>query len=168
MVFVDEQQVPKALEVDEDEAAAIHFVLYEEDQPLATLRLLPLSPSQVKLQRMAVQQDARQKSLGKRLILFAENYANEQGYQTITLGAQQTAIPFYEKIGYQPQGEPFMDNWYSPHHDAQNDLTQIFFMDKNQKDWTIWSSLFPIFVTIACSARTIYRCILGKMGLFHY
>lgn len=108
-VFVDEQQVPKALEVDEDEAAAIHFVLYEEDQPLATLRLLPLSPSQVKLQRMAVQQDARQKSLGKQLILFAENYANEQGYQTITLGAQQTAIPFYEKIGYQPQGEPFMD-----------------------------------------------------------
>src|SRR5699024_8171640 len=76
-VFVDEQQVPKALEVDEDEAAAIHFVLYEEDQPLATLRLLPLSPSQVKLQRMAVQQDARQKSLGKQLILFAENYANE-------------------------------------------------------------------------------------------
>ena len=109
MVFVDEQQVPKALEVDEDEAAAIHFVLYEEDQPLATLRLLPLSPSQVKLQRMAVQQDARQKSLGKQLILFAENYANEQGYQTITLGAQQTAIPFYEKIGYQPQSEPFMD-----------------------------------------------------------
>lgn len=108
-VFVDEQQVPKALEVDEDEAAAIHFVLYEEDQPLATLRLLPLSPSQVKLQRMAVQQDARQKSLGKQLILFAENYANEQGYQTITLGAQQTAIPFYEKIGYQPQREPFMD-----------------------------------------------------------
>ncbi len=108
-VFVDEQQVPKALEVDEDEAAAIHFVLYEEDQPLATLRLLPLSPSQVKLQRMAVQQDARQKSLGKQLILFAENYTNEQGYQTITLGAQQTAIPFYEKIGYQPQGEPFMD-----------------------------------------------------------
>ena len=69
-VFVDEQQVPKALEVDEDEAAAIHFVLYEEDQPLATLRLLPLSPSQVKLQRMAVQQDARQKSLGKQLILI--------------------------------------------------------------------------------------------------
>ena len=108
-VFVDEQQVPKALEVDENEAAAIHFVLYEEDQPLATLRLLPLSPSQVKLQRMAVQQDARQKSLGKQLILFAENYANEQGYQTITLGAQQTAIPFYEKIGYQLQGEPSMD-----------------------------------------------------------
>lgn len=108
-VFVKEQHVPIELEVDQDEAHAIHFVLYEEEQPLATLRLLPIDEEKIKLQRMAVLKEARQKQLGKQLILFAEHFAKEQGFSFITLGAQQTAIPFYEKIGYHSEGEPFMD-----------------------------------------------------------
>ena len=35
-VFVKEQQVPIALEIDEQEAKAIHFVLYENEEALAT------------------------------------------------------------------------------------------------------------------------------------
>ena len=41
-VFVHEQNVPLELEIDEYEALTLHFVLYEENKALATLRLLPL------------------------------------------------------------------------------------------------------------------------------
>ncbi len=54
-VFVKEQGVPLALEVDENEALAVHFVLYDDDnEAVATLRFLPISDHEVKLQRMAV------------------------------------------------------------------------------------------------------------------
>ena len=33
----------------------------------------------------------------------AENFAKEQGYHKITLGAQVTAVGFYERLGYQKQ-----------------------------------------------------------------
>lgn len=108
-VFVNEQHVPMELEIDQDEAYAIHFVLYEDEKALATLRLLPISDSKIKLQRMAVIKEARRKQLGKQLILFAENFAKNQGFELVSLGAQETATPFYKKLGYHPEGEPFMD-----------------------------------------------------------
>lgn len=42
-VFVVEQGVPLQREIDKDEAYAVHFVLYSDDQEaMATVRLLPL------------------------------------------------------------------------------------------------------------------------------
>ncbi len=109
-VFVKEQNVPLELEIDQNEAQTIHFVLYEEVKvPLATVRLLPLDEKKIKVQRMAVLKEHRQKGLGKILMQAAENFAQEHGYQKIILGAQLTAADFYEAIGYQPEGEIFLD-----------------------------------------------------------
>mgnify|MGYP002644526779 CR=1 FL=1 len=50
------------------------------------------------------------KGPGEREIMeAAENFAKEQGYHKITLGAQVTAVGFYERLGYQKTGAPFMD-----------------------------------------------------------
>src|SRR5699024_11577020 len=38
-VFVDEQKVPEELEIDEFEETAIHFISYEQDEPIAASRL---------------------------------------------------------------------------------------------------------------------------------
>lgn len=107
-VFVKEQGVPEELEIDQDEAKAIHFVLYDP-QATATLRLLPLDDRNLKLQRMAVLKEFRGKDYGRHLVLAAEAFAQENLYQTITLGAQLTAIDFYQHLGYQPVGEIFWD-----------------------------------------------------------
>ena len=122
-VFVHEQQVPLELEIDEYEALAIHFVLYDEhDHALATLRLLPLENSQMKLQRMAVIKEARHKHLGQQLIQFAEDFCREQHVTSITLGGQESAIAFYQKLGYQVEGERFMDAGI-PHFTLTKKLT---------------------------------------------
>src|SRR5574337_458565 len=54
-VFVKEQQVPLTLEIDQDEAYCIHFVLFDDmDTPVATLRILPdKSGKQALIQRVA-------------------------------------------------------------------------------------------------------------------
>ncbi|WP_291291487.1 GNAT family N-acetyltransferase [Enterococcus sp.] len=109
-VFVKEQGVPLSLEIDQDEANAVHFVLYnEQKEATATLRLLPIDGQTLKLQRMAVPAAHRKKGLGRILIEGAEDFARKQGYQTIVLGAQLTAKGFYLSLGYQPEGEVFLD-----------------------------------------------------------
>ncbi|WP_265458836.1 GNAT family N-acetyltransferase [Enterococcus sp. HY326] len=109
-VFMKEQGVPFEREVDKDEALAVHFVMYnDENQAMATLRLLPISPTTLKLQRMAVSKPYRQLGLGKALIAEAERFSQEQGFKEIELGAQKTAISFYEGLGYHSFGEEFID-----------------------------------------------------------
>ncbi|MHC5375477.1 GNAT family N-acetyltransferase [Enterococcus sp. LJL120] len=109
-VFMKEQGVPFEREIDKDEALAVHFVMYnDENQAMATLRLLPISPTTLKLQRMAVSKPYRQLGLGKALIAEAERFSQEQGFKEIELGAQKTAISFYENLGYHSFGEEFID-----------------------------------------------------------
>ncbi|WP_321386590.1 GNAT family N-acetyltransferase [uncultured Enterococcus sp.] len=108
-VFMIEQGVPKDIEIDKNEAACIHFVLYIENQAAATCRLLPLENGVMKLQRMAVLKEYRGRSLGREIVQETEHFSRNQGYNTITLGAQLTAVDFYEKLGYSKHGELFMD-----------------------------------------------------------
>lgn len=108
-VFIDEQHVPRELEIDDDEARATNLVLYVDDAPAATLRLLPIAADTIKLQRMAVRKAYRQRGYGRALIAEAEGIAETNGYQQITLGGQLTARGFYETLGYTACGEEFMD-----------------------------------------------------------
>lgn len=109
-VFVQEQGVPANLEIDENEAYCVHFVLYTEDKKAAaTVRLLPLNDQLFKLQRMAVLKDYRGNSLGAEIIAEAESFARQQGFKIIELGAQLTAEKFYQKLGYLAYGEVFQD-----------------------------------------------------------
>lgn len=108
-VFVEEQQVPLSLEIDEKEAYSVHFVLYVDDHPQATVRLLPLDETHVKVQRMAVEKAARGNKYGQQLLAAAEEFAQKQGFTQITLGAQLTAQSFYEKSGYVAKGPVFLD-----------------------------------------------------------
>jgi len=110
-VFVEEQQVPPELEIDQYEAACVHFVLYdEENQAQATARLLPnKDKNQATLQRMAVYKEARDKGYGRMVVLAVEEFAKKQGFAKIELHGQLTAQNFYEKLGYTPYGEIFDD-----------------------------------------------------------
>lgn len=109
-VFVVEQNVPLDLEIDQYEALTVHFVLYDENRlPMATVRLLPMEDQKIKVQRMAVLSEYRQKGLGKIIMQAAETFAKEQCYHSLILGAQLTAVSFYERVGYQAEGDIFLD-----------------------------------------------------------
>lgn len=107
-VFIEEQQVPASLEIDELEDACVHFLALVDDAPVGTARLLPAS-SYAKAQRVAVRQDMRGRDVGRALMRALEDHAKALGFTEVRLGAQVSAIPFYLRLGYEAYGELFDD-----------------------------------------------------------
>ena len=106
-VFIDEQKVPKEIEIDDKEASCIHFVLYQDELALATARFYPLKENQLKLQRMAVSSLSRGKGLGGILLDHMIDYAREHDYTEIQAHAQISALNFYQAHGFKPYGPIF-------------------------------------------------------------
>jgi predicted GNAT family N-acyltransferase len=107
-VFVVEQGVPVAEEVDELDAGALHLVAVDDGHVVATCRLVADGDT-VRLGRLAVAPAARGRGLASRLIAESEARAREFGAARIVLAAQTGALGLYERLGYAPYGERFMD-----------------------------------------------------------
>ena len=114
-VFVVEQGVSIEEEIDELENETDHLVIYENSEPIAAARIYDLGSNTYKAHRVCVLKDARGKGYGVEIMHQIELRAQKLGARRITLGAQNTAIPFYEKLGYQTEGEEFLDAGI-PHH----------------------------------------------------
>ncbi|MBC1500642.1 GNAT family N-acetyltransferase [Listeria weihenstephanensis] len=110
-VFVQEQKVAPELEWDEFDAldSTVMFVDYDEDgTALATGRFRAL-PAYGKVERICARKIARKKGSGRRIIEAIEQEARDQNVTLLKLGAQTTAIPFYEKLGYEVCSDIFLD-----------------------------------------------------------
>jgi len=105
-VFVDEQGVPRELEVDEFDPVATHLVAICYDQVVGTLRMLDHDGA-AKIGRVAVRAAARHTGIGARLMDRAAAIAAERGFTEITLHAQVAMAGFYRRLGYVAEGEPF-------------------------------------------------------------
>ncbi len=108
-VFVKEQKVPAEEEVDEFEKDCYHLSIYDGEEAAATGRILPKSGEKVKFGRVAVAKEKRGTGLGKLVMEEMEKKTLELGYKKIILGGQLSAVPFYEKLGYTPYGDIFLD-----------------------------------------------------------
>ncbi|EJL41867.1 MULTISPECIES: GNAT family N-acetyltransferase [Brevibacillus] len=109
-VFIDEQEVPADLEIDEHDQPAsgtVHFVAYNEQQPVGASRLRPYEPGVGKIERVAVLKDERGTGLGRQIMIVMEEAAKELGFDSLKLNAQTHAQRFYEKLGYEPHGDVF-------------------------------------------------------------
>lgn len=109
-VFVEEQDVPPSLEIDEhDSSGAVHALAVLDGVPAGTGRFVFVDPGVARIGRMAVAEDARGKGIGAALLRFLEDEARRRGARRFTLNAQVSARRFYEKAGYQAIGEVFDD-----------------------------------------------------------
>lgn len=108
VVFVEEQQVPIEIELDEYEETAIHFVGYQDGEPVAASRVRFVQGFG-KLERICVIKDYRGQSLGKQIIHSMEEVIRDYAYTKAKLNAQTHAEVFYESLGYVTISEPFMD-----------------------------------------------------------
>lgn len=121
-VFVDEQLVPEDEELDAIDEVAWHVVLLTEDaQAIATGRSI-VRGEIGKMQRIAVDDACRGLGLGRVVMERLEDWARSQGATIGRLEGQVQAIPFYEKLGYVPYGEVYMDAGI-PHRWMDKELT---------------------------------------------
>ncbi len=106
-VFILEQGVPAELELDEFDSLATHALVYQDARCIGTGRLVNLSAKQAQIGRMAVLAKFRGKGVGKQILRKLVDLAASQGAQRIILHSQVSAISFYEKLGFQAQGDAY-------------------------------------------------------------
>lgn len=105
-VFVQEQGVPRALEMDDKDVHCLHAVAYDAaGVPVGTGRLLPDGH----IGRMAVRQPGRGTGIGSALLQGLMAQARERGHDHVALSAQTHAAPFYTRHGFVMSGEQFME-----------------------------------------------------------
>ena len=103
-VFVIGQNCPEDLEWEFEEEST-HFLLLENDIPLATARHRK-TKNGFKLERFAVHSKARGKGFGM-LILRAILEDIKDSKSLKYMHAQEQVTPFYEKVGFEKSGDLF-------------------------------------------------------------
>lgn len=105
-VFIQEQHVPEALEWDDFDASAVHFLaLDEHNAARGCIRLLPSG----QISRLCVLEQYRSHGVGRQLLDCAEREAREQGMKEVFLHAQTQACAFYEHAGFSVNGGIFLE-----------------------------------------------------------
>jgi predicted GNAT family N-acyltransferase len=105
-VFVQEQNVPEALEQDALDPVSQHVLALDHlNRPIGTGRLLPDGH----IGRLAVLRPWRGHGVGKALMQRLLTLAAQQRLTVIELHAQVQALDFYAGLGFQVEGEEFME-----------------------------------------------------------
>ena len=106
LVFVLEQCVPPALEMDEQDAHCDHALAYaEEGLAVGTGRLLPDGH----IGRMAVLKAWRGRGVGALLLQALVEQARQRRHASAYLNAQAYAVGFYRRYGFEVSGPQFME-----------------------------------------------------------
>lgn len=87
-----------------------HFAAVANGEVIACVGLYPEADGLLRLRQMAVAPALQGQGLGARLFAFAENWAREAGAKEIDLHARVDALGFYERAGYAPEGEHFIEH----------------------------------------------------------
>ncbi|WP_078829767.1 GNAT family N-acetyltransferase [Sediminibacterium ginsengisoli] len=94
---------------------------FDDDKLEGCCILTESDPKTVRLRQMAVYSGLQGKGIGRVLMMFAENIARDRNYRRMTMHARDTAIGFYEKLGYQVSGEEF-EEVTIPHFEMSKNL----------------------------------------------
>ena len=103
-VFVNEQNVPKELELDEKDNSeyTIHIGYFKDDKLIGVARLIDIDKDVIHIGRVAIDKNHRGEGIGYKLILGCEDIAKNVLNKdfNIELSAQVYAETFYKKLGY--------------------------------------------------------------------
>lgn len=105
-VFILGQNIPEAEEWDELDPRSVHVLARDnEGRPIGTGRLTPDD----KIGRMAVLDSWRGRHVGEAILRALIERARQQRRPALEMHAQSYAIPFYQRSGFEPYGEEFLE-----------------------------------------------------------
>ena len=89
-------------EFDEHDAPDTRYILLtDEEFPIATCRFYPLGAGSAMIGRVVVLPEYRGLGLGQRVMLEAESWLRDLGYETAVIESRVVAVEFYKKLGYE-------------------------------------------------------------------
>jgi predicted GNAT family N-acyltransferase len=104
-VFIKEQGIDPKIEYDGLDSSAIHVLVYINDKPIGTGRIL----SDGHIGRIAVLKEFRGQNIGSKIVQSLTDEAIKRKYKRVYLGSQKQAIDFYVKLGFTPFGDEFIE-----------------------------------------------------------
>ena len=109
VVFIDEQGVSEADEVDDRDGAALHLLALLDGAPVGSARLL-VEGRTGKIGRVCVLKPARGAGIGAALIRAGvARFRAMPGVTKVKLGAQVQALGFYAGLGFEAVGAEYLD-----------------------------------------------------------
>lgn len=121
-VFVEEQGVPVAEEMDGLDAECTHFLALAGGDVVGTARLRVTDDGHAKAERVAVRRSVRRSGAGRALMRALEDETRGRGRRELVLNAQLPVIAFYEHLGYRVEGAEFLEAGI-PHRAIRKPLT---------------------------------------------
>ena len=106
-VFIEEQGVPEDLELDELDQLAMHALAFQDSKCVGTGRLVSIGGQNGQIGRMAVLPRFRNQGFGRNILRKLMAHAQSDGMVSLILHSQVSAIPFYEKQGFQIHGNVY-------------------------------------------------------------
>jgi predicted GNAT family N-acyltransferase len=91
------------------EADSCHIGCYVDEELVGCLVLKPIDVGDVQMRQVAVAESMQGKGVGRMMVKYSEALAKQQGFRKMVLHARETAIPFYELLGYAKVGNRFME-----------------------------------------------------------
>jgi predicted GNAT family N-acyltransferase len=103
-IFVDEQNVPSGIELDDQDANCVHAVAFDVDgKAIGTGRLLPDGH----IGRMAVVKEWRRRGIGAEILEALMAEARTRGHTEVVVSAQLQAAEFYREHGFVAEGKVY-------------------------------------------------------------
>lgn len=111
-VFGTEQGISEDIIFDETDETAIHALAYKDINrtiPVASGRLYKTEKGDYKIGRIAVVKEERGQGFGDFIVRMLVDKALMMGADRVIVGSQPHAVRFYEKIGFRPTGETYVE-----------------------------------------------------------
>ena len=103
-VFVEEQNVPIELELDDKDYSTntVHIGYFNDDKLIGVARLIDMDKDVIHIGRVVIDKEYRGQGIGRELIIGCENIAQQilKRKIIIELSAQIQAENFYKSLGY--------------------------------------------------------------------
>lgn len=116
LTFTEEQ-----LEKEKDD---ILIGAFEHQELIGCCVLTHHDKEMLQLRQMAVNTGIQAKGVGKKILEYAEQTALAHGYSILMMHARDTAIGFYQKCGYEKEGNEFIEVSI-PHYQMAKRLKQF-------------------------------------------
>lgn len=105
-VFVEEQNVPEEIELDDIDEFAEHIVIYENQKPIGTGRIYE-NDGKAFIGRIAVLKEYRGKHFGEIVVKMLINRSYNKQSEELYVHSQTKVEKFYETFGFKPFGEKY-------------------------------------------------------------
>ncbi|HEX8825163.1 MAG TPA: GNAT family N-acetyltransferase [Archangium sp.] len=91
------------------DAESLHLVAVDEGNVIGCVLFHPEGAHTGRLFQMAVEPSRQKTGLGAQLVRALEKALVARGFQEVTLHARAHVAGFYERLGYEVHGEPFVE-----------------------------------------------------------